>query len=152
MHPPTTSAAPSTTPQGTSVISRELGVMLVDDEAAYLDLLQQLLGEQLACPVHSFTRSREALSALPGLNIGLIVTDYHMPGLDGLEFLHEVEKIRPGLPAVMITAHEIELSSGPAARLSCLRAIVRKPFKWTVLAEEISRYWTGSRPPFPFSR
>jgi hypothetical protein len=26
---------------------------------------------------------------------------------------------------------------------------VKKPFKWTVLAEEISRHWTGSRPPFP---
>ena len=126
--------------------------MLVDDEIAYLDLLQQLLGEHLACPVHSFSRPLEALKALPDLNVGLVVTDYHMPGLDGLEFLAEIEKLRPGLPAVMITAHEIEVSSGRAAHLRSLRAVVRKPFKWTVLAEEISRYWTGSRPPFSFAR
>lgn len=148
----TTSLAPSPLPQSGSAVSRELGVMLVDDEVAYLDLLEQLLGEHLACPVHSFSRSVEALKALPDLNVGLIVTDYHMPGLDGLEFLSEVEKLRPGLPAVMITAHEIELTSGPASRLRSLRAVVKKPFKWTTLAEEISRHWTGSRPPFPFSR
>lgn len=127
-------------------------VMLVDDEIAYIDLLEQLLGEHLSCPVHSFSRPAEALKALPTLDVGLIVTDFHMPGLDGLEFLGAVAKIRTDLPAVMITAHEIELDSDRARRLPALKAIVRKPFKWNVLAGEISRYWTGSRPPFPFVR
>ena len=123
--------------------------MLVDDEVAYIDLLEQLLGEHLACPVRSFSRPADALKALPTLDVGLIVTDFHMPGLDGLEFLGEVAKLQPNLPAVMITAHEIELDCDRAQRLPALKAIVRKPFKWTVLAEEISRHWTGSRPPFP---
>ena len=151
------STPPSTTAQevGPAPNCSELGmksVMLVDDEVAYIDLLEQLLGEHLACPVHSFSRPLDALKALPGLDVGLIVTDFHMPGLDGLEFLTEVQKLRPALPAVMITAHEIEMHSAGVRRLPSLKAIVRKPFKWTALAAEISRHWTGSRPPFPFVR
>ena len=124
-------------------------VMLVDDETAYIDLLEQLLAEHLSCPVHSFTRAADALAALPQLDVGLIVTDFHMPGLDGLEFLGEVQRRRPGVPAVMITAHEITFSEDVTRRAPTLKAIVRKPFKWVTLAEQISRFWDGSTPPFP---
>lgn len=126
-------------------------VMLVDDETAYIDLLEQLLGEHLACPVHSFTRPIEALRALPSLDVGLIVTDYQMPGLDGLEFVEEVERRRPGIPAVMITAYQVKFTDQQLNRVPTLKAVVRKPFKWTALAEHISKHWNGSTPPFPMN-
>jgi CheY-like chemotaxis protein len=124
-------------------------VMLVDDETAYIDLLEQLLGEHLACPVHSFTRPMEALRALPKLDVGLIVTDYQMPGLDGLQFVAEVERRKPGVPAVMITAYQVKFTDQQLGKVPTLKAVVRKPFKWTALAEHISRHWSGSTPPFP---
>ncbi|HEY4301694.1 MAG TPA: response regulator [Candidatus Didemnitutus sp.] len=124
-------------------------VMLVDDEIAYIDLLEQLLGEHLACPVHCFTRPIEALRALPTLEVGLIVTDYQMPGLDGLEFISEVQRRKAGIPAVMITAYQVKFTDQQMNRVPTLKAVVRKPFKWTALAEHISRYWNGSTPPFP---
>ena len=40
-------------------------IVLVDDEKSYADLLTKMLEENLTCPVHSFTRSLEALKALP---------------------------------------------------------------------------------------
>lgn len=133
------------------VASGPKSVLLVDDEAAYIDLLEQLLGEHLACPIHSFSRPQDALKAMPNLNVGLIVTDYQMPELNGLEFLGAVQKLQPEVPAVMITAYEIEMNSDYARRYPALKAIVRKPFKWIVLAKEISKHWTGSHPPFPRS-
>ncbi|HVU18702.1 MAG TPA: response regulator [Candidatus Didemnitutus sp.] len=142
-----TSTATEARPQSTVATGK--CVMLVDDETAYIDLLEQLLGEHLSCPVHCFTRPIEALRALPTLDVGLIVTDYQMPGLDGLEFIGEVQRRKPGIPAVMITAYQIKFTDQQMNRVPTLKAVVRKPFKWTALAEHISRYWNGSTPPFP---
>ncbi len=67
-------------------------MLLVDDETAYLDLLEQLMSEHLSCQVHSFKCASDALKALETLRVGFIVTDYHMPDMDGFEFLKAVVK------------------------------------------------------------
>ncbi len=122
--------------------------MLVDDEAVYIDLLEQLLAEHLACPVHCFNNAMDALRALPDLDVGLIVTDYNMPEIDGLQFLAEVQRRLPTTPAVMITGYQVNFTEQQMSKVPNLKVIVRKPFKWTALAEHISRYWSGSTPPF----
>lgn len=124
-------------------------VVLVDDEVAYIDLLEQLLTQHLACPVHSFTNPTQALSALPGLDVGLIVTDYQMPELDGLQFVAAAQRLRPGVPAVMITAYQTNFTDEQLARVPTLKVVVRKPFKWSTLATHIAWHWSGSTPPFP---
>ncbi len=122
-------------------------VVLVDDEIAYIDLLQQLLSEHLACPVRGFTSPAEALLALPNLNVGLIITDYQMPAMNGLQFLAEVQKRDPNIPAVMITAYLLKFTKTELAKVPALKAVVRKPFKWKTLAEHIVKYWPDTRPP-----
>ena len=124
-------------------------VLLVDDEPAYIDLLEQLLSEHLSCPVLCFTKPLEALRSLESYEIGLIVTDYHMPEMNGFEFIAEVQRMRPGIPVVMITAHEVNTMDRPSAGLPALQAVVKKPFRWTTLAEQISLYWPSTPPPFP---
>lgn len=122
-------------------------VVLVDDEIAYIDLLQQLLSEHLACPIRGFTTPLEALDALPNLNVGLIITDYQMPAMNGLEFIAEVQKKYPQIPAVMITAYMLKFNKSELAKVPALKAIVRKPFKWKTLAEHVVKYWPDARPP-----
>jgi CheY-like chemotaxis protein len=119
----------------------------VDDEVAYIDLLQQLLGEHLGCPLHSFNKPADALKALPGLNAGLIITDYQMPNMNGLEFIAEVQKLIPNVPVVMITAYQLKFTPQEMARVPALKAVIRKPFKWTTLADHVVAYWPDSRPP-----
>ena len=122
-------------------------VVLVDDEIAYIDLLQQLLSEHLACPVRGYTSPSEALQALPSLNVGLIITDYQMPGMNGLEFVAEVQKKYPEIPAVMITAYMLKFTKTELDKVPALKAVVRKPFKWKTLAEHVVKYWPDMRPP-----
>lgn len=122
-------------------------VVLVDDEISYIDLLEQLLSEHLACPVHGFTKPADALRAMPGLNVGLIVTDYQMPDMNGLEFIKAVREINPGIPAVMITAYHLKFTERELAAVPALKVIVRKPFKWAALANEVVKYWPDPQPP-----
>jgi len=122
-------------------------VVLVDDEFSYIDLLQQLLSDHLACPVHGFTKPADALRAIPGLNVGMIITDYQMPDMNGLQLIAEVQKINPEIPAVMITAYNMSFTPRELANVPSLKAIVRKPFKWTVLAQEVVKHWPDLHPP-----
>lgn len=122
-------------------------VVLVDDEFSYIDLLQQLLGEHLDRPVHGFTKPADALRALPKLNVGLIITDYQMPDINGLQFIAEVQKINPAIPVLMITAYNMSFTDRELAAVPSLKAIVRKPFKWTDLAAELVKYWPDANPP-----
>ena len=122
-------------------------VVLVDDEISYVDLLEQLLSEHLACPVHGFTKPADALRALPTLNVGLIVSDYQMPEMTGLEFIGEVQKINPDIPVVMITAYHLKFTERELAEVPSLKMIIRKPFKWATLASELVKYWPDSHPP-----
>ena len=122
-------------------------VVLVDDEIAYIDLLQQLLSEHLACPVRGFTRPTDALRALPELNVGLIITDYQMPDLNGLQFIAEVQKMDPTIPAVMITGYLLKFTQRELIKVPSLKAVVRKPFKWKTLAEHVVKYWPDTHPP-----
>ena len=122
-------------------------VLLVDDEFSYIDLLQQLLSDHLECPVHGFTKPADALRALPTLNVGMIITDYQMPDINGLQFVAAVQKVDPSIPAVMITAYNMSFTPRELAAVPALKAIVRKPFKWTVLADEVVKYWPDANPP-----
>ena len=116
-------------------------IVLVDDERSYTDLMSQMLAENLDCPVHTFTRPLEALKALPLINPGVIVTDYYMPQLNGLEFIREAAPIVPTAAFVLITGHNLSAEEDTMARLKPLKGFLAKPFGWRKLADEIIRVW-----------
>jgi DNA-binding NtrC family response regulator len=121
--------------------SSDKALVIVDDEKSYSDLLAKLLGDSLRCPIRAFVRPLDALAAIPGLNAGLIVTDYYMPGINGLEFVRRLQSVAPDVPVVMITGHMMELADTDYSDLPALKTILAKPFSWRLLADEIIRHW-----------
>jgi len=50
-----------------------------------------------------------------GVNVDLVITDYRMPGMNGVEFVRELRRILPSVPVLMLTGDitvEIEPSLG----------------------------------------
>jgi two-component SAPR family response regulator len=112
-------------------------ILIVDDEKAYLDLMADMLTEYLGCPVFTFLHPEKALAALPNLNIGFVVTDYHMPQVNGLDFMRKVRSLVPDVPFVLISGNAIQFADREFAEDFAPRAILEKPFSWRRLADEI---------------
>src|SRR5262249_970017 len=75
---------------------------------------------------------RAALALLEnGLAVDLAVIDYAMPGMTGLELMHALATLRPGLPVVIATGYADFTQD--EARLAGLR-LLKKPFRLQALA------------------
>ncbi len=120
-------------------------LVIVDDEKSYTDLLGQLLADYLSCPIQTFNRPLAALEALPGLQVGLIVTDYCMPQINGIELIRRAQQVAPDVPVIIITGHRMELEQTDYSDLTSLKVVLAKPLSWRVLADEIVRHWPEAK-------
>lgn len=127
-------------------------VVLVDDDQAYADLMVEILAQNLDCPVVSFTRPLDALAALPLMAPSVVVTDYNMPQLNGLEFIRKAAPLVPHAAFVIMTGHDLTESRDEMDRLGALKGFLEKPFGSRRLAEEILRVWPADAAPAPAPR
>ncbi|NIR13015.1 MAG: response regulator [Desulfobacterales bacterium] len=82
----------------------KIRVLLVDDEEQFV----QTLAERLEMRDYDVTTSfsgEDALEKVKGYNFDVIVLDVLMPGVDGVETLGEIKKIKPLTEVIMLTGH-----------------------------------------------
>jgi len=79
-------------------------VHIVDDDAAVRQSLAFLLGSA-GLAVRLYDSATAFLAGLPELKGGCLITDLRMPGMTGLELLHELRAKACGLPAIVVTGH-----------------------------------------------
>lgn len=81
-----------------------ISVLLIDDEPDFTDLAKQFLErENERFEVVTETDARAGLDRLKSSDIDCIVSDYDMPGMDGLVFLEAVRGPYPDLPFILFT-------------------------------------------------
>ena len=122
-------------------------VVILDDEKSYVDLMAEMLDENLDCEVHAFTRPEKALEKLAGLGASVIVTDYFMPQMDGVEFIRRASAINPTAVFIMISGHDLGPMERELSRLRRLKKRLQKPFGWKPLAEAVIEVWPGNGAP-----
>ena len=81
-------------------------ILLVDDEGTSREKIGAILGRQ-GYVVFERPDAASALAVVRNRTspIDLVITDYRMPHMDGLEFAVELKRALPGTPLILITGH-----------------------------------------------
>lgn len=70
-------------------------IMIVDDEENILNALKRIIRHNKDWNIETFSDAEKALSRVTEKNFDLYLSDYKMPGIDGITFLTAVKTIQP---------------------------------------------------------
>lgn len=104
------------------VDGRQRHVVFIDDYEDMVYLVTRMLRKR-GCRVSAFERAADALALVQAnpADVDLLVTDYNMPGMSGLDVVRQVKAWRSDLPVVITSGHVT-----PAMKADALAAGVRQ--------------------------
>lgn len=100
-------------------------VLIVDDDPVARETLAAILGEYYEVDlVHD---AREATERLSARAYHVLITDYQMPGMSGLELLNVVSLHYPTMVGILLTAHSSKREVREADHERKIFAVLTKP-------------------------
>lgn len=105
-------------------------VAVVDDDRTLLESISDLLASA-GYATQSFSSAQALLDSGQCAVINCLVTDVRMPGLSGWQLVAILREQQPGLPIIVLTAHEPSEwgASAHASLVASVQRILRKPFE-----------------------
>ena len=116
---------------------RQMKILLIDDNEWIRDSLG-LYFEGEGCQLLALETAEEAIEALKENYYDIIMVDYRLPGMDGLEFLKRIQKTQPHALKVLITAYRSKGVVSEALKMG-VRDFIEKPFTIKTIEESLSR-------------
>ncbi len=108
-------------------------ILIVDDEESVLGILESSLKKQHQdSEIVTAMDGRQALERLRETAFDLVVTDYKMAGMDGLELLGAIREMRPETQVILITAYGNDEIEQEARRLQAFK-LLAKPLRLNTL-------------------
>lgn len=103
-------------------------VLIVDDEEMVLTSLSTYLALETDYEVLTFTSAKRALEHLQHHDVGIIISDFLMPEMDGISFLAQAKEVRPDTPRVILTGYADKENAIKAINQVGLYQYVEKPW------------------------
>lgn len=115
----------------------EATVLIIDDEKGMRWALEKALQSE-GYEVITVDNGYDGISVLGSSRVSLVLLDYKMPDIDGLETLLQIKQNHPNIPVIFMTA----FSSMPTALEAIKRGAVgyiTKPFQLVDLKSAVKR-------------
>jgi PAS domain S-box-containing protein len=113
-------------------------ILLLDDEQAVVEMGTGILGRfgyKVTAETDSL-RALEVFSARPD-EFDLVITDYTMPNLTGMEFAKKVRRIRPSMPIILCTGFSEKITPDCVKELGI--ELLMKPYGLRQISEVVRR-------------
>ena len=105
---------------------KDLRILLVDDDELIRDSLS-LAFKNRGCHLSAHESAEEALKLLRSEQFDIIISDFKLPGIDGLTFLKSVARSAPQAISILITAYRENEIVSEALR-NGVHDFIEKPF------------------------
>ena len=103
-------------------------ILLVDDEEMVVSSIKSFLTLETDYRVITFTSPEEALDYIENNRVDVVVSDYLMPRIDGIELLGRVKKIQPEATRILLTGYADKENAIKAINDVGLYQYIEKPW------------------------
>jgi len=123
-------------------------ILVVDDDRDLLEVFKRIL-EREGFVAHCVASGEEAIEQIKERTFSLMITDFNMPGLNGLELARKGLALAPHMPIIMDTSGISPIIIRLAKEIGIAKVLV-KPFLLTELMKTIRevmgtrREWAAS--------
>ncbi len=120
-------------------VDKDMPVLIVDDYKTMLRIIRNLLSQLKFTNVHDASDGETALAKLRDGKFGLVISDWNMEPMTGLQLLREVrsdDKLKE-TPFIMITA-ESKTENVVAAKEAGVNNYIVKPFNAETLKGKLT--------------
>lgn len=107
-------------------------ILIVEDDTTCREALEQLL-QNLGFETQSCSCGREAMAILETQIYDILITDFQMPGMNGLELIGKAREISPNLAIVLVSGlpqEEFRTRLGKTG----VNGFLTKPLDWAELS------------------
>ena len=114
------------------VNSARATIVAVDDEQNVINALKREL-RIAGYQVEGFTNAMEALNYIANHDVCALISDFNMPGMKGDRFIMQAQRIKPGLPSLVLTGYATRENILNLVKQCELVHILSKPWDKQVL-------------------